>query len=74
MLISREPNIGLSNGFLQALLVEQSLKVCWFCVSEFVSEFVWDNFSASDWSKIGVDEVDELDEGDKSAAAGKQDK
>ena len=37
------------NKFLQALLVEQGLTVCWFCVCV----CIWDNFSASDWSKIG---------------------
>ena len=35
--------------FLQALLGEQGLTVCWFCVCV----CVWDNFSASDWSKFG---------------------
>ena len=35
--------------FLQALLGEQGLTVCWFCVCL----CFWDNFSASDWSKYG---------------------
>ena len=40
---------GVTLSFLQALLVEQGLTVCWFCVGL----WVWDNFSASDWLKIG---------------------
>ena len=33
-------------SFLQTLLGEHDLTVCWFCVC------VWDNFLASDWSKL----------------------
>ena len=65
--------------FLQALLVQ-------YVDSVFVCVCIWDNFSASDWSKIGdvarrrnmyldyeVIEVDELDKGIISVAVGKQD-
>ena len=38
--------------FLQALLGEQGLTVCWFCVCISFCVCVWDDFLASDWSKV----------------------